>query len=131
MAKQLVKDMKRTGILFYIIILQLASLLFVMGKGAGQIYLDMFLILLVITFGTYFLARVQGGNIKIVIYTIVLLTIGTMLQTIFLQEAVLANPTAYETRNPAAGLQMQYIIAFVAAVAAGFFTSWSKVITYT
>ena len=128
MAKQLVKDMKRTGILFYIIILQLASLLFVMGKGAGQIYLDMFLILLVITFGTYFLARVQGGNIKIVIYTIVLLTIGTMLQTIFLQEAVLANPTAYETRNPAAGLQMQYIIAFVAAVAAGFFYKKGKIL---
>lgn len=128
MAKEFVKDLKRTGILFYIVILQLASLLFVMGKGAGQIYLDMFLILLVITLLTYFLARIQGGNIKIVIYTIVLLTIGTMLQTIFLQEALLANPAAYTTKNPAASLQIQYIVAFVAATAAGLFYKKGKIL---
>lgn len=128
MAKELVKDMKRTGILFYIVILQLASLFFVMGKGAGQIYLDMFLILLLITLGTYFLARVQGGNLKIVIYTIVLLTIGTMLQTIFLQEAVIKNPAAYEISNPVTGLQIQYLMAFAAAVAAGIFYKKGKIL---
>lgn len=128
MAKQWIRDVKRTGILFYIILLQLASLLFVTGKGAGQIYLDMFLILMIITLVTYLLARVHGGNIKIVIYTIVLLTIGTMLQCIFLQESVLANPKAYEMRNPAKSLQIQYMVAFFGAVAAGLFYKKGKIL---
>ena len=116
MAKQLLKDMKRTGILFYNVILLLTALFFVMGKGAGQIYLDMFLILLLMTFGTYFFARIQGGNEKVVIYTSVLLTIGTMLQCIFLQEAAARNPEQYVNTNPASGLQIQYLAAFVLAV---------------
>ena len=117
--KQLVLDAKRSFV-FYIILLQLASILIVSGKGAGQIYLDMFLILLAITLVTYFLVRIHGGNIKIAIYSIVLLTIGTMLQSIFREEAVLANPEVWAMKNPAAGLQMQYIIAFLVAV----FASW-------
>ena len=117
---QLWKAMKSTGILFYIVALQLASLLFVTGKGAGQIYLDMFLILLLITLTMFFFAKVNGGNSKIVIYTIVLITIGIMLQVIFKQESILAKPDLYGTGNPAAGLQMQYLIALVAGITASF-----------
>ena len=116
MLKQLWKDMKNTGMLFYIVALQLASLLFVTGKGAGQIYLDMFLILLLITLTAFFYTRVIGGNIKIAIYTIVLITIGIMLQAIFKQESILMKPELYVSKNPASGLQMQYIIALVAAI---------------
>lgn len=117
MYKQLWKDFKSTGILFYIIALQLASLLFVTGKGAGQIYLDMFLILLLITLVTYFFAKLIGGNTKLVIYTIVLITIGIMLQVIFKQENILANPELYGTSNPAAGLQIQYLLALILGIA--------------
>lgn len=117
--KNFVLDAKRSFV-FYIVALQLASILIVSGKGAGQIYLDMFLILLTITLTTYFFTKVHGGNIKIGIYTIVLLTIGIMLQSIFRQEAVLANPENWVLKNPAGGLQVQYIIAFAGAIGAGF-----------
>jgi cell division protein FtsW (lipid II flippase) len=123
--KELFLDAKRSFV-FYIVALQLASILIVSGKGAGQVYLDMFLILLAITLITYFLIRVSHGNVKIGIYTIVLLTIGTMLQSIFRQEAVLANPEAWTLKNPAASLQIQYVIAFAGAVAAGLLYKKSK-----
>lgn len=116
MFRQLTKDMKKTGILFYIVALQLASLLFVTGKGAGQIYLNMFLILLLFTLATYFYARVNGGNTKIVVYTTVLVTIGIMLQSIFKQESIIASPELYGTSNPASGLQFQYLIALLAMI---------------
>lgn len=123
--KHLFLDAKRSFV-FYIIALQLASILIVSGKGAGQIYLDMFLILLAITLITYLLVKLNHGNIKIGIYTIVLLTIGTMLQSIFRQEAILADPEAWALKNPAASLQVQYLIAFFGAVAAGFFYKKGK-----
>lgn len=116
MYRQLWKDMKSMGILFYLVALQLASLLFVTGKGAGQIYLDMFLVLLLITFSTFFFARKNGSNTKILSYTIVLITIGVMLQVIFKQESVLAKPGSYIGSNPAAGLQIQYLIALIAGI---------------
>ena len=116
MFRQLTKDMKKTGILFYIVALQLASVLFVTGKGAGQIYLNMFLILLLFTLATYFYARVNGGNTKIVVYTTVLVTIGIMLQSIFKQESIIASPELYGTSNPASGLQFQYLIALLAMI---------------
>ncbi|MDO4556533.1 MAG: FtsW/RodA/SpoVE family cell cycle protein, partial [Lachnospiraceae bacterium] len=123
--KQLFLDAKRSFV-FYIVALQLASILIVSGKGAGQIYLDMFLILLGITLVTYFLVKVQHGNMKIAVYTIVLLTIGTMLQSIFREEAVLADPEAWTLKNPAATLQIQYLIAMAGAIAAGFFYKKGK-----
>lgn len=116
MYRQLWKDMKSTGMLFYIVALQLAALLFVTGKGAGQIYLDMFLILLLITLGTFFLAKIHGGNKKIVIYTVVLITIGIMLQVIFKQESMLAHPNSFNAAQLVSGLQIQYLLAFTAAV---------------
>ncbi len=120
MFNQLWKDMKSTGILFYMIALQLASLLFVTGKGAGQIYLDMFLILLLITLTAFFFTRIIGGNDKVVIYGVILITIGIMLQVIFKQESIMAKPDLYATGNPAAGLQLQYIVALAAAIGASF-----------
>ena len=120
MYKRLWKDMKSTGILFYIVALQLAALLFVTGKGAGQIYLDMFLILLLITLVSFFFAKVNGGNVKLVIYTSVLISIGVMLQAIFKQESILANPSLYESSNPAASLQIQYMIALGGAIIVSF-----------
>lgn len=125
--KECIRDAKRSFV-FYIVALQLASLLFVWGKGAGQIYLDMFLILLFITLVSYFFIKVHQGNIKIGIYTIVLLTIGTMLQSVFRQEAVMASPSDWLTRNPATGLQIQYMVSFCGAVLAGFFYKKGKIL---
>ncbi len=118
--------MKKTGIIFYVIALQAASLMFVTGKGAGQIYLDMFLILLLATLSTYYLAKVCGGNSKIVIYTIVLLTIGTMLQSIFQQENIIANPELAAQGNPISGLQIQYMIALIAGITCSVFYKKGK-----
>lgn len=104
------RQRKKNGILFYIIALQIAALLFVTGKGAGQIYLDLFLFLLVVTLGLYFYARVCGGNRKVVVYTTLLITIGIMLQSIFRQERILANPELLASGNPAIDLQIQYMV---------------------
>lgn len=90
------------------------------AKGAGKIYLDMIGILLGITLLSWFFTSVIHGNKKIVIYTLLLLTVGTMLQCIFREEQVLKNPQYYETHNPAASLQFQYILGFVMALAAAF-----------
>ena len=77
-------------------------------------------ILLGITLLSWFFTSVIHGNKKIVIYTLLLLTVGTMLQCIFREEQVLKNPQYYETHNPAAALQFQYILGFVMALVAAF-----------
>jgi len=129
MYRQLWKDMKSTGMLFYIVALELASLLFVTGKGAGQIYLDMFLILLLITLTTFFLVKINGSNKKILIYTIILITIGTMLQVIFKQESILAHPGSFTGGNPVTGLQLQYLIALAGGVGISLFYKKGKILS--
>lgn len=114
------KKRERNGIIFYIVALQMAALLFVTGKGAGQIYLDLLLLLLAMTLGLYFYARVYGGNTKVVVYTALLITIGIMLQSIFRQESILANPKLFALGNPAFDLQIQYIVAIIGMFAMAF-----------
>ena len=103
-----------------LLLMQAAAFIFVQAKGAGKIYLDMIGILLGITLLSWFFTSVIHGNKKIVIYTLLLLTVGTMLQCIFREEQVLKNPQYYETHNPAAALQFQYILGFVMALVAAF-----------
>lgn len=103
-----------------LLLMQAAAFIFVQAKGAGKIYLDMIGILLGITLLSWFFTSVIHGNKKIVIYTLLLLTVGTMLQCIFREEQVLKNPQYYETHNPAASLQFQYILGFIMALVAAF-----------
>ncbi|WP_302790754.1 FtsW/RodA/SpoVE family cell cycle protein [Anaerobutyricum hallii] len=103
-----------------LLLMQAAAFIFVQAKGAGKIYLDMIGILLAITLLSWFFTSVIHGNKKIVIYTLLLLTVGTMLQCIFKEEQVLKNPQYYATHNPATSLQFQYILGFVMALLAAF-----------
>ncbi len=110
----------RRSISLAVIPLQLAALLFVASKGAGSIYLNMLPILLLITICSSFFVAFVHGNQKILLFSLILLTIGTMLQSIFKQEAILKNPEYYENHSPVAGLQLQYILGLILAVVIGF-----------
>lgn len=105
---------------FVLVLMQLAAIAFVGAKGAGNIYLDMVVILILITLLSWFLTSLAEGNHKLLVYAVILLTVGTMLQSIFLAEDILKNPEKYGQGNPAAGLQLQYLVAMAAAAAAGF-----------
>ena len=118
----------RSSPVLAVILLQIAAFIFVHAKGAGKIYGDMLGILLIITLVSWFLTSVIHGNQKILIYTLILLTVGTMLQCIMKQEQILKNPELYQKGNPAADLQLQYIAGFVAAiVAAGCYLKWKQI----
>ncbi len=110
----------RRSIALAVIPLQLAALIFVTSKGAGSIYLNMLPILLLITVCSSFFVALIRGNQKILLLSLILLTIGTMLQSIFKQEAILKNPEYFQTHSPVAGLQLQYILGLAAAVMVGF-----------
>ncbi len=103
-----------------ILLMQIAAFIFVQSKGAGKIYLDMIGILVAITLLSWFFTSLIHGNKKIVIYMLLLLTVGTMLQCIFKEEQVLKNPQYYETHSATMGLQFQYILGFIMAFLAAF-----------
>lgn len=105
---------------FAVLLMQIAAFIFVQAKGAGKIYLDMIGILIAITLLSWLFTSVIHGNKKIVTYTLLLLTIGTMLQCIFKEEQVLKNPQYYETHSATAALQFQYILAFLMAFLVAF-----------
>ena len=103
-----------------ILLMQIAAFVFVQSKGAGKIYLDMIGILFAITLLSWFFTSLIHGNKKIIIYMLLLLTVGTMLQCIFKEEQVLKNPQYYETHSPTIALQFQYILGFVMACMVAF-----------
>lgn len=111
-----------------IILLQIAALIFVQAKGAGKVYGDMLFILIGITLLSWFLTTVCYGNYKVLIYTLLLLTVGTMLQCIFRQEAILASGKEAASGSLALSLQIQYIVSFAAAAGAAFiYRKFSKI----
>lgn len=117
----------KDGTLLGILLMQAAAFIFVQAKGAGRIYLDMSGILFGITLLSWFFTTIARGNRRILIYALILLTVGTMLQSIFKEEQILKNPQYYETHNPAAALQLQYILGMAAAlIAAGIYRSCRK-----
>lgn len=103
-----------------IILLQLVAMIFVQSKGAGRVYGDMIFILIGITLLSWFFTTIGHGNYKVLIYTLLLLTVGTMLQCIFRQEALIASGQTEVFGSAAVALQLQYILGFVAAVGAAF-----------
>ncbi|MGN0465009.1 MAG: FtsW/RodA/SpoVE family cell cycle protein [Lachnospiraceae bacterium] len=115
---------------FYMILLEVAMLLIVYPKKSMEPYLDMLLILILMTVISYFFIKRNNGNIKILNYTIVLVTVGVMLQSIFKQELFLKNAENIEGRVSMASLQIQYILAFVLAILASSFycSKWGKIL---
>lgn len=99
-----------------IVLLQIPVIIFVYFKGAGSVYIDMAGILVFIILFSWFLVSVIHGNRKILMYSLMLLTIGTMLQCIFLKEAMQKYPEKYTQGTLASGLQLQYLLGFLAAI---------------
>lgn len=111
-----------------VILFQIAAFIVVHAKGAGSIYRDMIGILFLITLVSWFFTSVIHGNKKILICALILLTVGTMLQCIMEQEQIIKKPELLENGNPAAGLQLQYLLGFAAAfVAAGCYLKWKQI----
>lgn len=110
----------RKGPILAVIPLQIAAMLLVSAKGAGTIYLDLLPLLIGITLITGFLVCLMQGNQKILLLTLILLTVGTMLQSIFKAELVLKNPDLYQNRSVTAGLQLQYLVGLGMAMVIGF-----------
>ena len=111
-----------------ILLFQIAVFIVVHAKGAGNIYRDMIGILFLITLVSWFFTSVIHGNKKILICALLLLTVGTMLQCIMEQEQIIKNPALLEKGNPAAGLQLQYLLGFAAAImVAGFYLKWKQI----
>lgn len=118
----------RSSPVLILLLLQAGAMVLVYAKGAGSIYRDMLGILVMITLVSWFFTSVIHGNQKIVIYSLVLLTVGTMMQCIMKQEQIIKNPELYGEGNPAAGLQLQYLIGFGAALlAAGCYLKWKQI----
>lgn len=100
---------------FAVLLFQLLAFIVVHAKGAGKIYADMIGILVGITLISWFFVSVIHGNQKILSYSLLLLTVGTMLQCIMKQEQIVKKPELAAGANLAAGLQLQYLVAFGAA----------------
>ena len=111
-----------------ILLLQVPVLAFVSFKGAGAVYADMIGIMIFIILFSWFFVSAVHGNRKILIYTLMLLTVGTMLQCIFIREAMLKYPDSYTGKAPAAGLQIQYLMALLGASLVSFvYYKWKEI----
>ena len=111
-----------------VLLIQIPVTAFVYSKGAGLIYLDMLGVLSAIILASWVLTSAVHGNRKILVYSLLLLTIGTMLQCIFIKEAMIKNPDKYAGKDPAMQLQIQYLIGFAGAVLiAAIYHNWSRI----
>ena len=118
----------RNGPVLAILLFQIAAFIVVHAKGAGTIYRDMIGILFLITIVSWFFTSVIHGNKRILICALILLTVGTMLQCIMEQEQIIKNPELLNNGNPAAGLQLQYLLGFAAGLlAAGCYLKWKQI----
>ncbi len=102
-----------------VIPLELAAMLFVSAKGAGQIYLDLLPLLILITILSDFFVCLVRGSQKMVMLSLILLTVGTMLQSIFRQEQILKKGDAASAGSAAGNLQLQYVTALACALLIG------------
>ena len=118
-----------TGPLMAVILLQIAALLFMGAKGAGRIYLRMLPVLLLLTAGSWLFTSVIHGNRKVLIYTLVLLTVGTMLQCIFIEEMILRTGSSDAVRTGISSLQIQYLVSLAAGLLAGSFYFCSDLVS--
>lgn len=118
----------RNGPVLAILLFQIAAFVVVHAKGAGTIYRDMIGILFLITLISWFFTSVIHGNKRILICALLLLTVGTMLQCIMEQEQIVKKPELLSAGNPAAGLQLQYLLGFAAGLlAAGCYLRWKQI----
>ena len=107
-----------TGPLMAVILLQVAALLFMWAKGAGSYYFGMLPLLLLVTLCGWLCTSMVHGNRKILIYTLILLTVGTMLQCIFIEEMALRGGSDMAAAS-ISSLKIQYLVSLSAAVSLG------------
>lgn len=118
----------RSSPVLLVLLLQGIVGILISAKGAGSIYLDMIPILIVITLLSWLLTSVVHGNQKVLIYVLILLTVGTMLQCIFIKEEMIKNPEKYTGGSPTGGLQLQYLMALAAAILVSvIYYHWKKI----
>lgn len=91
------------------ILFQLVSLLIVMVSGRGTAYLYMMIPLIIITYGGWYLVNRVGAEISFFINSAMLLTFGTMIQCMLLEEDSIPQ-----------SLLIIYVLAAVAGVICGF-----------
>ncbi len=107
-----------TGPLMAVILLQVAALLFMWAKGAGSYYFGMLPLLLLVTLCGWLCTSMVHGNRKILIYTLILLTVGTMLQCIFIEEMAIRGGSDMAAAS-ISSLKIQYLVSLSAAVSLG------------
>ena len=116
-----------TGPLMAVILMQVAALLFMWAKGAGRFYLGILPLLLLITICSWLCISMVHGNRKILIYTLVLLTAGIMLQCIFIEEMAIRGGEDMATASMIS-LKIQYLVSLVISViAGGFYFRWDLI----
>ncbi len=91
------------------ILFQLVSLLIVMVSGRGTAYLYMMIPLIIITYGGWYLVNRVGAEISFFINSAMLLTFGTMIQCMLLEEDSIPQ-----------SLLIIYVLAAAAGVICGF-----------
>ncbi len=110
---------KSVVLLLAVLGFQSASAVFLAAKGAGSIYLGMLTVLFFITVSAWILTSTVHGNVKILIDTLLLLTVGVMLQCVFIQEQLLKSQDTTNVQGQLGKLQLEYILAFAVAAATG------------
>ncbi len=111
----------KSGQLIAVLLLQAAAFLFAWSKGAGALYRDMIGPVILITLSLWIYTGMVHGNRRILVCCLLLLTVGTMLQSIFLAEKGAGTPVSGLSRSLAGELQVQYMAGLGAALLAGFF----------
>lgn len=138
----------RRGPALAVLLMQIPVLAFVASKGAGSFYLDMTGIMVFILLVSWILCSAVHGNRKILIYMLMLLTVGTMLQCIFIKEAMLKyldglkNSSGVTEISGATGtsglsgfsgvfpLQLEYLLGLAASViVSAVYYKWDKIST--
>lgn len=116
----------RSGQLLAVLILQGAAFVFAWSKGAGALYRDMIGPLLLISLSLWVFTGLVHGNRRILVCSLLLLTVGTMLQSIFLAEKGPGIRESGPVHSRAGGLQIQYVAGLLAALVAGSFYFYCK-----
>jgi len=109
----------RSAGMLAVLFLQAAAFFFAWTKGAGAIYSDMAGLLLLITALLWIYTSVVHGSRRVLICCLLLLTVGTMLQCIFIAEKLPAGRGSALIIPGLSGLQVQYLLGLAGGAAVG------------
>ena len=109
----------RSAGMMAVLLMQAAAFFFAWSKGAGAIYSDMAGLLLLVTAVLWIYTSVVHGSRRILICCLLLLTVGTMLQCIFIAEKLPTGRGSALMIPGLSSLQLQYLIGLAGGTAAG------------